>query len=170
MSKKIIEKHIQYKDGSYDVEMVEVTNTKRLEEIKAHNKEVRKYIYETKKITSKYSIDQIEEMTGQEVMSDELDPLEKLIEAEEGNFYDDREAKFEDGLAILSEALDTLTPKQKHVFIAVVVEGKSRREIANELNVCNKTINECYDSALKKLRKFFLAHPEFVNYFPGLKK
>ena len=71
--RQIIEKHIQYKDGSYDVEMVEVTNTKRLEEIKAHNKEVRKYIYETKKITSKYSIEQIEEMTGQEVMSDELD-------------------------------------------------------------------------------------------------
>lgn len=170
MSKKIIEKHIQYKDGSYDVEMVEVTNTKRLEEIKAHNKEVRKYIYETKKITSKYSIEQIEEMTGQEVMSDELDPLEKLIEAEEGNFYEDREAKFEDGLAILSEALDTLTPKQKLIFEAVVIDGKSRRELADEMEVSHTAVNLVYDAALKKLRKFFLAHPEFVNYFPGLKK
>ena len=49
-------------------------------------------------------------------------------------------------------------------------QRKRKFEIANELDVCNKTINECYDSALKKLRKFFLAHPEFVNYFPGLKK
>ena len=170
MSKKFIEKHIQYKDGSYDVEMVEVTNTKRLLEIKKHNSEVRKYQYETKKITSIYSVEQVERMTGQEFESDELDPLEKLIEAEEGNFYDNREAKFEDGLAILSEALATLTPKQKLIFDAVVIDGKSRRELAEEMGVSHTAVNLVYDAALKKLRKFFLAHPEFVDYFPGLKK
>ena len=42
------------------------------------------------------------------------------------------------------------------------------KEIFDEAGV---KIAECiYNRALKKLRKFFLAHPEFVNYFPGLKK
>ena len=88
MSKKII-KHIQYTDGSYEIVEVLESDVKRLEEIRIHNSEVRKYVYETKKITSKFTVEQVQQMTGQEFECDELDPLEKLIEAEEGNFYEE---------------------------------------------------------------------------------
>ena len=106
---KVLIKHIQYTDGSYEVEEVEVTNTTRIEEIKIHNKEVRKYIYETKKITSKYSVEEIQQMTGQEFEDDSLDPLEKLIEAEEGKFYDSKDMFFEKVLVLIGQALDNLT-------------------------------------------------------------
>ena len=166
---KVLIMHIQYTDGSYEVEEVEVTNTTRIEEIKIHNKEVRKYIYETKKITSKYSVEEIQQMTGQEFGDDSLDPLEKLIEAEEGNFYDSKDMVFEKGLVLLGQALDTLTEKQKEVFASVHLLGKTKREIAANKKVSHTAINDCYDGALKRLRKFFAQYPEFLTYFPGLK-
>ena len=168
MTDKYILKHIQYSDGSYDIEEVLIANKERLEEIRLHNKIVRKYIYETRKITSRYSIEQIEKMTGRELESDEPSPLEKLLELEMGNFYENRNIKFEDGLAILSDALLTLTQKQREIFNAIVVDGKSRRELARMLGVSHTAVKLVYDAALKKLRKYFLSQSEYFLYFPNL--
>lgn len=168
MSKKNIIKHIQYTDGSYDIEEVDSTNLKRLEEIKLHNKKVRKYIYETKKITSKYSVEQIEKITGHEFADDSLDPLQRLIVEAEGDFYEGRDAAFDKGLSILGQALSTLTEKQSYVFKMVVIQKKSQRQVAQEQGLHHKSVNEIYNAALKKLRKFFLAYPEFITYFPKL--
>ena len=108
-------------------------------------------------------------MTGQEFEDDSLDPLAKMIEEEEGNFYDSKDVVFEKGLAMLGQFLETLTEKQKEVFEAVHLLGKTKREIAVSKKVSHTAINDCYDGALKRLRKFFAQYPEFLTYFPGLK-
>lgn len=41
MGKKNIIKHIQYTDGTYDIEEIDLANLQRLEEIRVHNKKVR---------------------------------------------------------------------------------------------------------------------------------
>lgn len=169
MSKKII-KHIQYTDGSYEIVEVLESDVKRLEEIRIHNSEVRKYVYETKKITSKFTVEQVQQMTGQEFECDELDPLEKLIEAEEGNFYEEREFAFEVALELIGQAMSLLTKNQKEVFKAVAEEGKSYRTIAEERAIHFTSVEEIYHAARKKLRKFFLQYPEIADYFPKVKE
>ena len=62
-----------------------------------------------------------------------------------------------------------LTEKQKEVFESVHLLGKTKREIAANKKVSHTAINDCYDGALKRLRKFFAQYPEFLTYFPGLK-
>ena len=166
MSKKII-KHIQYTDGSYEIVEVYESNLKRLKEIKIHNSEVRKYVYETKKITSKFTVEQIQQMTGQEF---EDESLEKLIETEEGNFYEKREAAFDAALELIGQALALLTKNQREVFKAVAEEGRSYRTIADERKIHFTSVEEIYHAARKKLRKFFLQYPEIAEYFPKLKE
>lgn len=63
-----------------------------------------------------------------------------------------------------------LTDKQAFVFKMVIIEKKSQRQIAQEHSLHHKTVNEIYNAALKKLRKYYLAHPEFSTYFPKLNK
>ncbi len=170
MSKKIIIKHIQYTDGTYDIEEIDSANLQRLEEIRVHNQKVRKYIYETNKISSKYSVEQIEKLTGHEFADDSLDPLQRLILEEEGDFFEERRTAFNKGLSILGEAMSVLTEKQAYVFKMVIIEKKSQRQIAQEHGLHHKTVNEIYKAALKKLRRYYLAHPEFSSYFPKLRK
>ena len=169
MSKKII-KHIQYTDGSYEIVEVYESDLKRLKEIKIHNSEVRKHIYETKKITSKFTVEQIQQMTGQEFEDESLDPLEELIETEEGNFYEKREAAFDAALELIGQALALLTKNQREVFKAVAEEDKSYRTIADERKINFTSVEEIYHAARKKLRKFFLQYPEIAEYFPKLKE
>ena len=75
---------------------------------------------------------------------------------------------FEKGLSLLGQALSLLTEKQSYVFKMIVIENKSQRQIAFEQGIHHKSVGEIYKSALKKLRKFFLAYPEFIAYFPKL--
>ena len=68
----------------------------------------------------------------------------------------------------LKKAIESLPPQQKNV-IKFRFEGKTKREIAANKKVSHTAINDCYDGALKRLRKFFSQYPEFLTYFPGLK-
>ena len=111
--------------------------------------------------------EEIQNKIGHEFADESLDPLQKRIEAEEGNFYEDRDVAFEKGLSMLGQALETLTSRQKLVF-ETVVYGKSRRDLAEELGISHTAINKTYNQALTKLKKFFLAYPEFIAYFPKL--
>ena len=165
MNIKMLKKQIA--KGEWEYVEIDIDDAAAVEALRLHNKEVNYKIYEEKKLLSKFSIEEIQIKIGHEFADEVLDPLQKLIEDEEGNFYDDREEVFEKGLSMLGQALETLTSRQKLVF-ETVVYGKSRRDLAGELGISHTAINKTYNQALSKLKKFFLAYPEFIAYFPKL--
>ncbi|MBT8267306.1 MAG: RNA polymerase sigma-70 factor [Bacteroidia bacterium] len=57
--------------------------------------------------------------------------------------------------AKLLEAIEDLTPSQREVFLLNRIEGKKYREIADELDVSQKTVEKHMSAALKLLRAKF---------------
>lgn len=55
--------------------------------------------------------------------------------------------------ARLSSALKKLTDKQRAVLLLYIEEGKSFREIGEELGIHKDTVKEHYHAAIKNLRK-----------------
>ena len=55
--------------------------------------------------------------------------------------------------ARLSSALQKLTDKQRAVLLLYIEEGKSFREIGEELGIHKDTVKEHYHAAIKNLRK-----------------
>ena len=53
----------------------------------------------------------------------------------------------------LSSALQKLTDKQRAVLLLYIEEGKSFREIGEELGIHKDTVKEHYHAAIKNLRK-----------------
>ena len=51
-------------------------------------------------------------------------------------------------------ALQKLTDKQRAVLLLYIEEGKSFREIGEELGIHKDTVKEHYHAAIKKLKKF----------------
>lgn len=166
MNIKLLRKQISR--GEWEYVEVDIDDAAAVEALKLHNKEVNHKIYEEKKLTSKFSVEQIEMQIGHEFEDEGLDPLEKLIQEEEGNFYEEKEEVFNKGLSLLGQALDTLTERQRYVFNEKVLKGATNVAIAEELKVDESAVRQAYASALKKLRKFFLKYPEFIAYFPKL--
>ncbi len=166
MNIKLLRKQIA--KGQWEYVEIDIDDAAAVEALKLHNKEVNHKNYEEKKIMSQFSVEKIEEQIGHEFADEGLDPLQKLIEEEEGNFYDERQDAFEKGLALLGQAMATLTENQRTIFKMVVNEGKSYRDIAKKMDMHFTTVEEIHKAALKKLRKFFLKYPEFIAYFPKL--
>ena len=54
----------------------------------------------------------------------------------------------------LNAALRKLTDKQRAVLLLYIEEGKSFREIGEELGIHKDTVKEHYHAAIKKLKKF----------------
>ena len=54
----------------------------------------------------------------------------------------------------LNRAIETLTEKQREVFIAYAVDGKTFREIGESMGVSKQSVYELYVMAVKKLKKF----------------
>lgn len=54
----------------------------------------------------------------------------------------------------LYAALQKLTDKQRAVLLLYIEEGKSFREIGEELGIHKDTVKEHYHAAIKKLKKF----------------
>ena len=54
----------------------------------------------------------------------------------------------------LYDALRKLTDKQRAVLLLYIEEGKSFREIGEELGIHKDTVKEHYHAAIKKLKKF----------------
>ena len=54
----------------------------------------------------------------------------------------------------LYAALQKLTDKQRAVMLLYIEEGKSFREIGEELGIHKDTVKEHYHAAIKKLKKF----------------
>ena len=166
MNIKLLKKQIS-KD-EYEYVEIDIDDANAVEALRLHNKEINHKIYEEKKLFSKFSVEEIQSKIGHEFADETSDPLQRLIEDEEGDFYVNREEVFDKGLSLLGQALSSLTEKQSHVFKMIVIENKSQRQIALEQGLHHKSVGEIYNAALKKLRKFFLAYPEFIAYFPKL--
>ena len=166
MNIKLLKKQIS--KGEYEYVEIDIDDANEVEALRLHNKEINHKIYEEKKLFSKFSVEEIQSKIGHEFADETSDPLQRLIEDEEGDFYVNREEVFDKGLSLLGQALSSLTEKQSHVFKMIVIENKSQRQIALEQGLHHKSVGEIYNAALKKLRKFFLAYPEFIAYFPKL--
>lgn len=166
MNIKLLKKQIS--KGEYEYVEIDIDDANAVEVLRLHNKEINHKIYEEKKLFSKFSVEEIQSKIGHEFADETSDPLQRLIEDEEGDFYVNREEVFDKGLSLLGQALSSLTEKQSHVFKMIVIENKSQRQIALEQGLHHKSVGEIYNAALKKLRKFFLAYPEFIAYFPKL--
>lgn len=166
MNIKLLRKQIAKGEWEYvEIDIDDETAVKALEE---HNSAINHKIYEEKKLFSKFSVETIESQIGHEFPDEGLDPLERLIQQEEGDFYAEREEMFDKGLLILGQALSRLTEKQKYVFEEKIKKNRTNVSIAEELKVDESYIRRVHEAALKKLRKFFLAYPEFIAYFPKL--
>lgn len=165
MNIKLLRKQIG--KGEYEFVEIDIDDVDAVEALKKHNSEVNHKIYEEKKLFSQFSVEVIEMQMGHEFEDDSLDPLQKLIEEEE-NFYNEKEEIFDKGLLLLGQALSRLTEKQKFVVDEKIKKNRTNVDIAKELNVSEAFIRQVYTAALKKLRKFFLAYPEFITYFPKL--
>ena len=66
---------------------------------------------------------------------------------------------WEKRLAMLPEALDKLTDKQREVVTLHFFKKMTQREIAGILRVGRSTVEEHMELAMKKLQKYFQKHP-----------
>lgn len=64
------------------------------------------------------------------------------------------QAERDEDKALLHSALQRLTDKQRAVLLLHIEEGKSFREIGEELGIHKDTVKEHYHAAIKKLKKF----------------
>lgn len=168
MNIKILKKQIS--KGEYELVKINIDNQAEVEALRLHNKEVNHKIYEEKKLYSKYSLETFQEKYNYEFPDENSDPLEKLIKEKEGDYEALKEEKLNQALPLLGQALSKLTDRQNTIVIAIVVDKKSLRQVANELNIDFKTVDESYKAGMKKLKKFFIKLPDYTKYFPNLNK
>ena len=166
MNIKLLRKQIG--KGEWEFVEVDIDDAEAVKALEVHNSEINHKVYEEKKLFSQFSVEVIETQMGHEFEDEKLDPLQRLIEEEEGNFYDEREEMFEKALSLIGQAKSKLTEKQKFVIDEKIKNNRSNVDIAKELNVSEALIRQVYTAAIKKMRKFFLAYPEFIAYFPKL--
>ena len=121
--------------GNYVEVRIKADDEKAINDVIQNNRSVWRREKQDKKNLSKYSLDQKKEETGFEPADETSDPLTKKINEE-------KEKQFTFGLAILSQALDTLTVKQLEVFKLVEIEGYGFRKIGRLKNLSHVTIKE----------------------------
>lgn len=143
MKKKVIYKvTTKY---SIEIETENIDEEKLIEEL---NKEFERQLkqdktYHAKTISLEYLYQNYGfELADTSLSEDEIERIEQQeLEKEEFNKK-------------LHEAIDKLTEKQRKVIYMYFWENKTIREIAKELGVYFTTVEESYQSALKKIKKF----------------
>lgn len=168
MNIKTVKKQIS--KGEYELIQIDIDNHDEVEALRLHNREVNHQIYEEKKLFSRYSLDEIQELIGHEFADPNSDPFEKMLKERAEDIESQRNAKFEEGLDLLKDALLGLTEKQTIIVLAVIQEDKSFRDLSRELNIHFTTVEDHFNVGMKKLRKFFMDKPDFLKYFPRLNK
>ncbi len=78
---------------------------------------------------------------GRDFESSDKSPIERLIEAEENEY--------------IKSLLDKLTDKQREVFILRAFEGWTFEKIGKKIGKSSPTVFGIYNTAIKKLKKFF---------------
>lgn len=143
MKKKVIYKvTTKY---SIEIETENINEEKIIEEL---NKEFERQLKQDKTYHARtVSLEYLHQKYGFELADTSLSEDEiELIEQQE--------LEKEEFNKKLHEAIDKLTEKQKKVIYMYFWENKTIREIAKELGVYFTTVEESYQSALKKIKKF----------------
>lgn len=90
-------------------------------------------------------------------------PLDELPVSEDTSSVDECEDHFSTPTEeTLDAALSTLPPKCREVFLMSKLRGMKYREIAAELNLSEKTVDNQMGKAIKLLRAYAAAHPLFL--------
>ena len=63
---------------------------------------------------------------------------------------------------ILMEAIESLPPQRKLVFKLFKLEGKSHKEISEQLGISTHTISNQIKAANKSIKQYFLSHPDIA--------
>ncbi len=158
---KTIKMHFQYKDGSYDEIIVDSDDKEEIKKIHDNNNKIRREKYLKEKSESKFTIEEVEKMIGHEFASEDLNPLEQLIEMEK-----EKNAKL--ALELLAEAKKTLTKVQLYVYVLMVEKRNTSKQVAHLLNCSPQNVNKILRKAKKKISEFYKRYPEIVFYFPAL--
>lgn len=61
-----------------------------------------------------------------------------------------------EGMVFVQEALLLLTPQERRVIKATILDGFTEREVAKELGVSQPVVHRVKERALNKLRKHFI--------------
>ncbi len=143
MKKKVIYKvTTKY---SIEIETENINEEKLIEEL---NKEFERQLKQDKTYQARtVSLEYLNQKYGFELADTSLseDEIERI---------EQQELEKEEFNKKLHEAIDKLTEKQRKVIYMYFWENKTIREIANELGVYFTTVEESYQSALKKIKKF----------------
>ncbi len=68
----------------------------------------------------------------------------------------------------LPDALTLLTVKQKIVFNKLIFQNESLSQIAKSLLLDRKTVRDHFDSAVRKIKKFYLNDDELTKILSNL--
>lgn len=142
--------------GNFLKIQVEESDVQAQHLIKQNNREVWKTEKNIQRHIAKFSLN------GDSLIDETSDPLIKRI-------LQEREECFKKGLALLSEALSTLTPQQRDIFQLKDKEGLSFQAIAERKEITHQVAQRHYQAAIKKLRDFYSKQPFFLEFFPTLK-
>lgn len=142
--------------GNFLKIQVEETDIQTQHQIKENNREVWRTEKNIHRHIAKYSLN------GDSLIDETSDPLIKRI-------LQEREECFKKGLALLSEALSTLTPQQREVFQLKDKDGLSFQAISEKLGITRQFVQRYYQATIKKLRDFYSKQPFFLEFFPTLK-
>lgn len=143
MKKKVIYKvTTKY---SIEIEIENIDEEKLIEEL---NKEFERQLKQDKTYHARtVSLEYLHQKYGFELADTSLSEDEQEI-------IEQQELEKEEFNKKLHKAIDKLTEKQRKVIYMYFWENKTIREIAKELGVYFTTVEESYQSALKKIKKF----------------
>ena len=132
---------IDYKNYTY----VECENEEEVKAVEEMNKNMEAFIKSEQRYNSRViSMNHLISNDGEEVTyelpdSNGMDIIDNLADKER--------------IASIYAALEQITLRQNEVFLMVVVDGMSLRDIATKFGVHHKSIKETYDAAVKKIRE-----------------
>ncbi len=98
---------------------------------------------------------------------------ESVTEFEETSFeaafeidsVDDREAVYEEKLAILNDAIELLSPQKKSAFTLCRIHGKSYEEAANQMGVSTETVRGYVKDSANFLKHYATKHATSLSAF-----
>ena len=153
---KITMKYVFGGRGNFLTIQVEETDIQTQHQIKENNREV----WRTEKSIQRHIVKH--SLNGDSLVDETSNPLFKRI-------LQEREECFNKGLALLSEALSTLTTQQREVFQLRAKDGLTFQAIAEAKGITHQVAQRHYQAAIKKLRDFYSKQPFFLEFFPTLK-
>lgn len=143
-------KKVAYQITRRTYRLVEVESEEQEAAVKELNRDFELEDKREKSFRARYlSLEQLTESVGDTVAGDDPNAEEVLIEAEHG-----AETK-----RLIHSGMRFLTERQREVLVKSFWEGKTVREIGEELGLHYTTIAESYHAAIKKLQKIFQNTP-----------